>query len=67
MTKGPGEPNGERPAGFVTPEMVYEIASVKVKDEGRWHLPLEGVAKSVIGTARSMGIHVREQSDEVLV
>jgi large subunit ribosomal protein L11 len=43
--------------------MVYEIAQVKIKDEGRWHLPLEGVAKSVIGTARSMGIQIRE-SDE---
>jgi large subunit ribosomal protein L11 len=65
MLKGPNEPNADKPAGFVTPEMVFEIASVKVKDEGRWHLPLEGVAKSVIGTARSMGIQVRE-SDEVV-
>jgi hypothetical protein len=29
----------------------------------RWHLPLEGVAWSVIGTAKSIGIHVREAND----
>ena len=63
IEKGPDSPNSNTPSGFVTPEMVYEIAKVKIKDEGRWHLPLEGVAKSVIGTARSMGIQVRE-SDE---
>lgn len=64
MSKGPNSPNADSPSGFVTPEMVYEIAEVKIKDEGRLHLPLEGVAKSVIGTARSLGIQVRE-SDEV--
>mmetsp|Transcript_15941 Transcript_15941/g.23320 ORF Transcript_15941/g.23320 Transcript_15941/m.23320 type:complete len:150 (-) Transcript_15941:211-660(-) len=63
IDKGPESPNPDTPVGFVTPEMVYEIANVKIKDEGRWHLPLEGVAKSVIGTARSMGIQVKE-SDE---
>ena len=63
MGKGPESPNSETPSGFVTPEMIYEIASVKIKDEGRWHLPLEGVAKSVIGTAKSMGIQVRESED----
>ena len=63
MEKGPVSPSADSPAGFVTPEMVYEIAKVKIKDEGRWHLPLEGVAKSVIGTARSMGIRVRESND----
>ncbi len=63
MDKGPMKPNGDNPAGFVTPEMVYEIAKVKIKDEGRWHLPLEGVAKSVVGTAKSMGIRVRESDD----
>jgi len=37
-----------------------EIAKVKQRDELRWHLPLEGIARSVVGTARSMGVHVRE-------
>ena len=62
IEKGPNSPNAEiSPHAFVTPEMIYEIAAVKIKDEGRWHLPLEGVAKSVLGTAKSMGIKVREE------
>eukprot|EP00553_Chaetoceros_curvisetus_P012684 CAMPEP_0204639030 /NCGR_PEP_ID=MMETSP0717-20131115/41466_1 /ASSEMBLY_ACC=CAM_ASM_000666 /TAXON_ID=230516 /ORGANISM="Chaetoceros curvisetus" /LENGTH=118 /DNA_ID=CAMNT_0051658981 /DNA_START=8 /DNA_END=364 /DNA_ORIENTATION=+ len=63
IDKGPTDPNIDAPVGYVTPEMIYEIAKVKIKDEGRWHLPLEGVAKSVIGTARSMGIKVKEGDD----
>ena len=53
--------------GFITPEAVYEIAKVKNADGHRWHLPLEGVALSVIGTARSMGIQVRESEDDKVV
>ena len=64
MVKGPNSPSADSAAGYVTPEMIYEIAAIKIKDEGRWHLPLEGVAKSVVGTARSMGIKVREESNE---
>ena len=60
MEKGPNSPNSDHPAGFVTPEMVYEIAKVKIQDAGRTYLPLESVAKSVIGTARSIGIKVKE-------
>ena len=61
IDKGPESPNVDlNPFGSVTPEMVYEIAAIKIKDEGRWHLPLESVAKSVVGTARSMGIRVKE-------
>lgn len=61
IDKGPRSPNTEtNPSGFVTPEMVYEIAMVKSKDEGMWHLPLESVAKSIVGTARSIGIKVKE-------
>lgn len=63
ITKGPNNPNADNPFGFVTPEMVYEIAKVKIKDGGRWHLPLESVAKSVAGTAKSMGLAIRESDD----
>mmetsp|Transcript_24709 Transcript_24709/g.69364 ORF Transcript_24709/g.69364 Transcript_24709/m.69364 type:complete len:154 (-) Transcript_24709:222-683(-) len=60
MDNGPTSPNARtRPVGFITPEAVFEIAKIKHKDENRWHLSLEGVAKSVIGTARSMGVQVR--------
>lgn len=63
IEKGPTDPSPETAAGYITPEAVFEIAMIKRKDDMRWHLPLEGVAKSVIGTARSMGVQVREASD----
>lgn len=64
IEKGPNSPNADlTPSGFVTPEMVYEIAAIKIKDDGRWHLPLESVAKSVVGTARSIGIQVKEAEE----
>lgn len=64
MAKGPAQPSPERPSGYITPEAVYEIAKMKQKDEMRWHLPLEGIARSVVGTARSIGVRVREAQDE---
>lgn len=64
MEKGPAQPSPEKASGYITPEAVYEIARLKQKDEMRWHLPLEGVARSVIGTARSMGVQVREATEE---
>ena len=65
MEKGPAQPSPERASGYITPEAVYEIARLKQKDEMRWHLPLEGVARSVIGTARSMGVQVREATEKM--
>lgn len=62
--KGPSNPNIETPSGFITPEAVYEIAKIKQQDDMRWHLPLEGIARSVEGTCRSMGIIIREHEDE---
>lgn len=64
VDKGPNSPNADTPVGFITPEAVYEIAKVKNADQHRWHLPLDGVARSVIGTARSMGIRVKESEDD---
>ena len=64
VDKGPNSPNADTPVGFITPEAVYEIAKVKSADQHRWHLPLDGVARSVIGTARSMGIRVKESEDD---
>eukprot|EP00978_Attheya_sp_CCMP212_P044778 scaffold322484_cov63-Attheya_sp.AAC.1 len=60
VTKGPAEPNPDKPSGYITPEAVYEIAKIKQRDSMRWHLPLKGIARSVVGTARSIGIHVKE-------
>lgn len=62
MDKGPTAPSPESPSGYITPEMVYNIALIKQADDNRWHLPLEGIARSVIGTAQSMGIKVREEN-----
>jgi large subunit ribosomal protein L11 len=63
IDKGPNSPSGETPAGFITPEMVHEIALIKQADDNRWHLPLMGIARSVMGTARSMGVQVREAEE----
>lgn len=63
LEKGPASPNPEEASGYITPEAVYEIAKIKHADKMRWHLPLEGVARSVMGSCRSMGVQVREFED----
>jgi large subunit ribosomal protein L11 len=63
MDKGPSSPNPDTPVAYITPEAVYEIAKIKQLDEMRKHLPLEGIARSVVGTCRSMGVQVREATD----
>jgi large subunit ribosomal protein L11 len=60
MDKGPSNNSPEKPVAFISPEAVYEIAKIKQQDDMRWHLPLEGIARSVVGTAKSMGVHVRD-------
>uniref|UniRef100_H3AA50 Large ribosomal subunit protein uL11m n=1 Tax=Latimeria chalumnae TaxID=7897 RepID=H3AA50_LATCH len=47
-------------AGMVTVKHIYEIAQVKIKDESFTirNMSLEDVAKSIIGSARSLGIKV---------
>ena len=64
VSKGPNSPSPDVASGYITPEAIYEIAKMKHADDNRWHLPLEGVAKSVIGTAKSMGIQVREEQQQ---
>jgi large subunit ribosomal protein L11 len=61
IQKGPSDSSIETPSAHITPEMVYNIALIKQADDNRWHLPLEGIARSVVGTARSMGIIVKEE------
>lgn len=60
LEKGPGTVDPLKPIGTITPEQVYEIAKIKHVDDQRWHLPLEGVARSVVATAKNMGIVCRE-------
>lgn len=63
LEKGAVSPTPDVETGRVTPEAIFEIAKVKQQDDVMWHLPLESIAQSVIGTARSMGIKVREAED----
>ncbi|KAI2499344.1 ribosomal uL11-like protein [Fragilaria crotonensis] len=60
LAKGATSPSPGKAIGFVTPETVYEIAKVKQQDDLLWHLPLESIARSVVGTAKSIGIAVQE-------
>lgn len=47
---------GHTSAGTVTLKHIYEIAKVKSLDPTFRNTPLESVCKTVIGSARSMGI-----------
>jgi len=66
MDKGPSivPPTSENPVATITPEAVYEIAKIKQQDKLRTHIPLESIARSVVGTCRSMGVAVREADDD---
>ena len=63
INKGPSHPSLENPTAYITPEAVYEIAKIKHQDDHLWHLPLEGIARSVVGTCRSLGVKVREAEE----
>jgi large subunit ribosomal protein L11 len=65
LTKGPSNPDPMRPIAYITPEVVYEIAKIKQLDDHRYHLPLDGIARSVVGTARTMGIICRDEQEVV--
>ena len=55
---------GSEVVGYITPQAVYEIAKMKQRDETRSFYPLEGIAKSVVGTCNSMGVVVRDEVEE---
>lgn len=63
IDKGPSNPSIDSPTAYITPEAVYEIAKIKHQDDHLWHLPLESIARSVVGTARTLGVQVREADD----
>ena len=52
---------GHSSAGQVTIKHVYEIAKIKQQDPGSTYMSLESVSKSILGTARSMGIIVTRE------
>jgi len=57
LAKGSGTPNKET-VGTVTTEQVKEIAQTKLKDLNA--ADLEGAVRIIEGTARSMGIEVKD-------
>lgn len=62
--QGGGGSAGHESCGAVTLKHVYEIASIKQKDPDCGYMSLEAICKSIIGTARSMGITVKRSLDD---
>ncbi|KAL3689811.1 hypothetical protein R1sor_016120 [Riccia sorocarpa] len=50
---------GHEVAGVVTVKHIYEIAKIKQQDPECQYMELEAISKSIMGTARSMGIDVK--------
>jgi len=57
---------GTAVAGEISLQAVYEIARVKQTEAALARVPLESLAKSVLGTARSMGLAVRGAAPQAL-
>lgn len=57
VEKGAGK-TGEEVAGTVSVKHIYEIAKIKQADMLGGRLPLESVAKTIVGQTRSMGLKV---------
>eukprot|EP00741_Cyanophora_paradoxa_P025283 tig00000361_g24402.t1 len=57
IEKGASKP-GHETVGKVSLKQVYEIACMKAREHDLQQVPLEGICRSIIGTAKSMGIEV---------
>lgn len=57
IEKGTGKP-GHEVVGTVSLKHIYEIAKIKATDEHLKHLPLESIARTIVGTARTLGVQV---------
>lgn len=57
IEKGSAKPSLET-VGKVTLKQIYEIAAIKRTDAHVNHIPIENICRSIIGTARSMGVEV---------
>lgn len=55
---------GHQIVGQVTVKHVYEIAKIKQTDPLCQYLSLEAICKSIMGTARSMGIEVVKELEK---
>ncbi|OMJ19696.1 54S ribosomal protein L19, mitochondrial [Smittium culicis] len=58
VEKGAQKP-GSEVVGTVSVKHIYEIAKIKQMDVGLQHVPLENICKSIIGSAKSIGINVK--------
>ncbi|KIY49547.1 mitochondrial ribosomal protein L11 [Fistulina hepatica ATCC 64428] len=57
IEKGTGKP-GHETVGTISLKHVYEIAKIKQTDEHMRHLELEAIARTIVGSAKSLGIAV---------
>jgi len=57
IEKGTGKP-GHEITGTISLKHVYEIAKIKATDEHMKHIPLESVARMIVGSAKSLGVQV---------
>jgi len=57
IEKGTARP-GHDYVGTVSLKHIYEIARIKHTDEHMKHLSLEGIARSILGSARTLGVKV---------
>ncbi|KAH6915256.1 mitochondrial 54S ribosomal protein YmL19 [Coprinopsis sp. MPI-PUGE-AT-0042] len=57
IEKGPAKP-GHETLATISLKHVFEIAKIKASDEQMKHLPLESVARMIVGSARTLGIQV---------
>ena len=62
IEKGATTPGRER-VGSVTLKQVYAIAELKARDDHLRSQPLEGLCRSIISTAGSMGVEVVDDRD----
>ena len=49
---------GKEVVGEISVIQLYELARLKQRDSTLAHVPVEGIARSIAGTCRSMGIRV---------
>ncbi|TEB35496.1 mitochondrial 54S ribosomal protein YmL19 [Coprinellus micaceus] len=57
IEKGSAKP-GHETLATISLKHVYEIAKIKASDDQMKHLPLESVARMIVGSARSLGVQV---------
>ena len=57
IEKGTGRP-GHEVTGTISLKHVYEIAKIKATDEHMKTLPLESIARMIVGSAKSLGVQV---------